>query len=204
MGSLVKFLQGIGTVVALVSATNAGAATAFANQQTPTAIGTLTAGQSYSVTATGTADLCAGCSAGNLIFAPDGTPVSATGAYAGFNPSGKDYDVSIGTSAYGIGGAGKLYGALLGTFTATPTSAADYFTIGSGITLTADSDKTLYAVINDSFFPNNSGSYSVSLSLSPPASAVPEPATWAMMLVGFGAVGASMRVRKTSARIRLA
>lgn len=28
--------------------------------------------------------------------------------------------------------------------------------------------------------------------------AVPEPATWAMMLIGFGAVGASMRRRKTT------
>ena len=31
------------------------------------------------------------------------------------------------------------------------------------------------------------------------AGAVPEPATWAMMIIGFGAVGASMRRRKVSA-----
>lgn len=32
-----------------------------------------------------------------------------------------------------------------------------------------------------------------------PGSAVPEPATWAMMLVGFGAVGVGMRRRRTTA-----
>ena len=30
----------------------------------------------------------------------------------------------------------------------------------------------------------------------PPSGAVPEPATWAMMLLGFGAVGVSMRRRR--------
>ena len=36
------------------------------------------------------------------------------------------------------------------------------------------------------------------------ASAVPEPTTWAMMLVGFGAVGYSMRSRKAENRAQLA
>jgi hypothetical protein len=36
------------------------------------------------------------------------------------------------------------------------------------------------------------------------ASAVPEPTTWAMMLVGFGAVGYSMRSRKDEKRAQLA
>ena len=34
--------------------------------------------------------------------------------------------------------------------------------------------------------------------------AVPEPATWAMMLIGFGVVGSTMRRRKTTARVRFA
>jgi hypothetical protein len=33
------------------------------------------------------------------------------------------------------------------------------------------------------------------------ASAVPEPATWAMMLLGFGAIGASMRRYRTAIRL---
>ena len=31
--------------------------------------------------------------------------------------------------------------------------------------------------------------------------AVPEPATWAMMLLGFGGIGISMRIRKRGSRL---
>lgn len=44
------------------------------------------------------------------------------------------------------------------------------------------------------------GSYAGTIAFAP-ASAVPEPATWAMMLVGFGAVGYSLRRRKTTYRL---
>ena len=41
--------------------------------------------------------------------------------------------------------------------------------------------------------------------VTPPPSGVPEPATWAMMMIGFGAMGAALRRRqKVSARIRFA
>lgn len=36
---------------------------------------------------------------------------------------------------------------------------------------------------------------------SPMAAAVPEPGTWALMLVGFGAVGVSMRRRRSEREI---
>ena len=39
--------------------------------------------------------------------------------------------------------------------------------------------------------------------IQPLTGAVPEPATWAMLLVGFGAIGASLRRRKSSPRLRL-
>lgn len=39
--------------------------------------------------------------------------------------------------------------------------------------------------------------------VQPLTGAVPEPSTWAMLLVGFGAIGASLRRRKTGSRLRL-
>lgn len=38
----------------------------------------------------------------------------------------------------------------------------------------------------------------------PPDNGVPEPATWAMMILGFGAVGASMRYRRRKQSVRFA
>jgi hypothetical protein len=41
-------------------------------------------------------------------------------------------------------------------------------------------------------------------SVTPPTGAVPEPGTWAMMLMGFGAVGTAMRRRRRQAKLALA
>ncbi len=48
------------------------------------------------------------------------------------------------------------------------------------------------------------GDAAFSGTLSFAGSAVPEPATWAMMLVGFGAIGGAMRRRNTTARVKFA
>lgn len=40
--------------------------------------------------------------------------------------------------------------------------------------------------------------------VTPPAGAVPEPATWAMMIGGFGLIGASMRRRQKAAKVSFA
>jgi len=45
------------------------------------------------------------------------------------------------------------------------------------------------------------GAYSGTVNVAPP---VPEPATWAMMLVGFGAVGFAMRRRRRPALLQVA
>ena len=44
---------------------------------------------------------------------------------------------------------------------------------------------------------SQSGSYAGTFNLGQVTAPVPEPATWALMLVGFGAVGYSLRSRKT-------
>lgn len=47
------------------------------------------------------------------------------------------------------------------------------------------------------------GSYGGNLTFIPTTSAVPEPATWAMMLFGFGAIGFGMRRRKGKEKLRV-
>jgi hypothetical protein len=47
-----------------------------------------------------------------------------------------------------------------------------------------------------------SGSSTLRISAATPA--VPEPATWGMMMLGFGALGGAMRRQRATARVRFA
>ena len=54
----------------------------------------------------------------------------------------------------------------------------------------------------DGNFGDNGGQYDISLwQLAPGVAAVPEPGTWMMMIVGFGAVGFAARRRKSMALV---
>jgi PEP-CTERM motif len=76
---------------------------------------------------------------------------------------------------------------LTGTNTTNEVRAINDLALGVGnYTLTTQGSAT-----------GSNGSYGGSVSFRA-ASAVPEPATWAMMLVGFGAMGVSMRRRRSS------
>lgn len=78
----------------------------------------------------------------------------------------------------------------------------------------ADAGKTEFASVNGvpisfgeeniieiSGYSHGAGSYGGQATFLP---AVPEPATWAMMIAGFGLVGAGMRRRRTAANVTLA
>lgn len=183
-----------------------------ANTSGPTALGSITAGQAYTVTASGAADLLNGYNGGlGIPFTANGIPTYAIpGTYSAFYPNGLDYDPSQNTSAYGIGGAGVLYGALLGTFTASPTGPGDYFVLGSSYSFTAGSSGTLYGVVNDcpNCYSDNNGQsgFTATLALATglPVDGVPEPGTWATMLLGFGAIGFALRRQRRAGGALLA
>ena len=71
-------------------------------------------------------------------------------------------------------------GALIGTFSSSP-GRLDWFVIGFGTTLISPSSTDhLYLAVEDTFYPNNLGAYSVNISTS----SVPEPSTIAMTGLG--------------------
>ena len=51
---------------------------------------------------------------------------------------------------------------------------------------------------NVTFLSNGSFQVNFNAPVTPPTGAVPEPATWAMMILGFGVVGGALRRRKTA------
>ncbi len=75
-----------------------------------------------------------------------------------------------------------------------PTNAGGKF---EGMTL--DDEGNIYLVSDDGNEPNQS--YLVKLKYTAPA--VPEPATWALMIAGFGLVGAGMRRQRSRRPLRL-
>jgi hypothetical protein len=87
-----------------------------------------------------------------------------------------------------------LAAAASGTFIETTLTNTPYHDTTSpfGFSLASAQDVNFY--FKDSFYADNRGGVSISLNKM---AAVPEPATWAMMLVGFGALGTVMRRRKT-------
>jgi hypothetical protein len=55
-----------------------------------------------------------------------------------------------------------------------------------------------------SFYAYNGSSYTIQSTGSVTVTAIPEPATWAMMLLGFGMVGAGVRYRRRSTKVAYA
>jgi hypothetical protein len=99
-----------------------------------------------------------------------------------------NYVINGVTYGFGDGSANGGYGPLDpgdGYFDTALRSYQESSIYGDSFTLT-DATSVSFYIYDDNLSDNRGG---VSLALS----AVPEPATWAFMIVGFGAVGASMR-----------
>ena len=161
--------------LALLAATGLASATAVSSggslgNGTLTDLGLFAAG-TYTLTGSGVVDLVGD---GSFLIKPDGTPFATvtTSGYGYFNPSGS----YLAEGNYGAAGANAKIGALIGTFDATPTSAADWFLIGNSDTLTLAAAGHIYASVNDTYHDNDTGAFSVDVS------AVPEPAELGMIL----------------------
>jgi hypothetical protein len=139
-----------------------------------------------------------------------GSPVSGSGVF-----TTSDTPMTIG------GQTAFAVTSIAGTFNGSPitgptlSSFGNYFTTGptfvdgSGIrfnTSTTTNVTLFYDSNARSYRVNaiNQGGSSLVRATSAAVGAVPEPTTWALMLVGFGAIGMAMRRRKVRAMVAFA
>ena len=191
-----RILPGVAAAALFALASSVYATPISSTTSAGQAIGTVIAGNSYTVSATGTIDLCSSCNAGGpLVFNPDGTvATTAQAPYGAFNSGPQDTDPT--NNSHGVYGAGVNFAELYGSYSASPTSS-DLFAIGDGATFTASETGTLYGVINDDNYGDNPSSPVFNATLASDAvSAAPEPGTWALMLGGVGAMGLMLRRRR--------
>lgn len=145
----------------------------------PVAIGGFTPGETVTISATGLTSEFA-------FVAPD---TDANGFVSVFS---SDQPGSSGTrfpGFYTVDPANVYLGALIGTFAdSTGAILGTPFFIGVGPTSVTAVGEFLLLGITDDIYADNSGSLSVSVT-APSIGAVPEPATWAMMLLGFAGMG---------------
>lgn len=185
------------SIAAVVAASAADAGVlVFATNSGTTDLGFFAAG-TYNISATGLVSLSGPVGSG-FDIRPDGVPsttVTAPG-YGYFNPSGTD----IADGIHGVGGPGIKIGALMGAFAPVAPQGNNapwlpgYFFIGYSTDI-VHAGGHIYAQVNDTFYSNDAGAFDVTVRQLE-TGAVPEPATWALMVGGFMASGAMLRRRR--------
>jgi hypothetical protein len=153
----------------------------------------LTSGEHFTVTASPTDLWSAGAlprwSNANGLAGPD---LFATGT----DDSGQPAGTLIGPGNFGNysqNGLTAPYGSLVGEIGNGP-----FFFIGTNFSGVASATGTLSLFYFDSTNFDNSGSITATVS------AVPEPSTWAMMIVGFLGIGFMANRRKSNVAVRIA
>lgn len=174
-------------------AQKASAIPVFANLQSPTDLGEFSSG-TYQISAIGIISLVGPVGTNpNFDLYPDGVPVTGVtySGYSYFNPDGSD----IADGNNGPGGSGINVGAIMGTLSSSPNLAiqpapvthSEWFQIGYETMVTLTTTQHIFAMVNDTFYPNNSGYFDVTVS------AVPEPAVFALFVLGLAGIGFSRK-----------
>jgi hypothetical protein len=164
------------------------------------------------------ANICGSCTF--TAAGPAGTDVGAEWGYI-MNPSGVSQNYGLSSAGYGVGSYTFVSGATDQPHQGTPPAGGDYGLVSAGYTTSGDNG----GVTNNQPYIKNSvifnlGAYNGSLSSVdnirfqygtaltnanlPGTPPVPEPATWAMMLIGFAGIGVAMRRRRKPVLAQLA
>jgi PEP-CTERM motif len=146
----------------------------------------LTAGQAFTITSS-TNDLW---SSGALPRFSDANGLIANRFATAADDSGQPIGTLIGQD-FGLpvfNGHSSAFGSLVGRI------GGVYQTLGANFSGPAWNTGTLELFYWDSFSDDNAGNITFDISTA----AVPEPASWALMIMGFGLVGSGMRRRRIS------